>query len=291
MIAQHLVMPLWLTASLLQGALAQHDDVDENGEPEADDMGPAAFLWPPDREWLSYHDNVEPCGTSQGPMNRTQFPLANGKVSLVQQEESFNVQLAVSYSNDPQSNYDFAVLIPGDQMKELDPGHQCVSVSNPPSSITEGSNATLQIRYQSVFDHIVNETFYACADITYVAASQFDFNQIQPCFNISEPEPSSTSSDSGATATATASPGTTSGSSEGLSKGAIAGIVIGCLVGLGALGALLFFLYRRDQREKRLLAHQISVRNKLGMNAGPGSRTSAAESGNSVQLDRMSGGK
>lgn len=43
---------------------------------EAPDMGPAAFLWPPDREWLSFHDNVAPCGTSAGPTNRTEFPLS-----------------------------------------------------------------------------------------------------------------------------------------------------------------------------------------------------------------------
>lgn len=53
-------------------ALAQHDSTDD-----VDDMGPAAFMWPPDREWLSYHDNVAPCGTSSGPTNRTDFPLSN----------------------------------------------------------------------------------------------------------------------------------------------------------------------------------------------------------------------
>lgn len=67
---------LWFVAfiaiSCSLSALAQHDSTDD-----VDDMGPAAFLWPPDREWLSYHDNVAPCGTSKGPTNRTDFPLSN----------------------------------------------------------------------------------------------------------------------------------------------------------------------------------------------------------------------
>lgn len=44
--------------------------------PEADDMGPAAFMWPPDREWVSFHDNIAPCGTPAPPINRTEFPLS-----------------------------------------------------------------------------------------------------------------------------------------------------------------------------------------------------------------------
>ena len=43
---------------------------------EATDMGPAAFLWPPDRAWGAAQDNTPPCGSSAGVTNRTEFPLS-----------------------------------------------------------------------------------------------------------------------------------------------------------------------------------------------------------------------
>lgn len=45
---------------------------------ESDDMGPAAFLWPPDRRWSATEDNTPPCGSSAGVTNRTKFPLSKG---------------------------------------------------------------------------------------------------------------------------------------------------------------------------------------------------------------------
>ena len=42
----------------------------------ASDMGPAAFLWPPDRAWGAAQDNTAPCGSSAGVTNRTEFPLS-----------------------------------------------------------------------------------------------------------------------------------------------------------------------------------------------------------------------
>jgi hypothetical protein len=44
--------------------------------PMATDMGPAAFLWPPDRVWGAAQDNTPPCGSSAGVTNRTEFPLS-----------------------------------------------------------------------------------------------------------------------------------------------------------------------------------------------------------------------
>lgn len=41
-----------------------------------DKMGPAAFMWPPDREWLGKMDNVEPCGSSEKLGERANFPLS-----------------------------------------------------------------------------------------------------------------------------------------------------------------------------------------------------------------------
>lgn len=39
-------------------------------------MGPAAFMWPPDRVWSGDMDNQPPCGSRAAPGNRTEFPLS-----------------------------------------------------------------------------------------------------------------------------------------------------------------------------------------------------------------------
>lgn len=57
-------------------AAAQHGDIDQNGDGAADGMGPAAFMWPPDRAWLDFADNIGPCGSLDGPSNRTAFPMS-----------------------------------------------------------------------------------------------------------------------------------------------------------------------------------------------------------------------
>ena len=41
----------------------------------AEDMGPAAFMWPADRVWSAAADNTAPCGSVSGVTNRTAFPL------------------------------------------------------------------------------------------------------------------------------------------------------------------------------------------------------------------------
>jgi hypothetical protein len=62
---------------------------------------------------------------------------------------------------DPLANGDFDVLISSDRIKELDPGHQCLGIADPPSGTAVGSNATLQIKYTSEFNTDRNETYYA----------------------------------------------------------------------------------------------------------------------------------
>ncbi|KAI9925063.1 hypothetical protein MW887_006471 [Aspergillus wentii] len=205
---------------------------------EATDMGAAAFLWPPDRAWGAAQDTTAPCGSSAGVTNRTEFPLTNGAVSLVLQTESYTVNLAVSYEDDPTSNSDFTTIVSGSAFPDLDPGHECYSVPNPPSNITSGANATLQLEYVSDFDNDGNETYYACADITYVDLSEFTTSI--PCFNVTEDDASSSSSTSASTASSTATSDSSSGGSS-LSKGAIAGIVVGSVVGAALIGAALFF--------------------------------------------------
>lgn len=47
-----------------------------HGDEASTEMGPAAFLWPPDRLWGAAYDNNAPCGSSTGAVNRTNFPLS-----------------------------------------------------------------------------------------------------------------------------------------------------------------------------------------------------------------------
>ncbi|RYO92368.1 hypothetical protein DL766_000336 [Monosporascus sp. MC13-8B] len=226
---------------------------------EVEDMGPAAFT--------------------------------GGQVALVQQDESFGVQIAISYQDDPQSNDDFEVLVSADRITELDPGHQCVNIADPPSDVGAGSNATLQIRYTSEFDKGVNETYYACADITYVRARDFTYRI--PCFNATEEEPEPSPAPS---PPAPAENEDTGGGGGGLPGGAVAGIAIGAVAAVSLVAVVLFFLYRRDQREKRLAEHRLSNRNvkwdgdvAAASASASRSRTSGgtADSGVSVQLQDL----
>ncbi|KAJ9494291.1 hypothetical protein H2202_010215 [Exophiala xenobiotica] len=255
-------------------ALADH------GDDYAEAMGPVAFLWPSDREWGAAKDNTAPCGSAAGVSNRTQYPLWNGQVALVAQDESWSIQVAISHRNsktkpgacgekvltmpDPTSNEDFETVIAAMRIPELDEGHQCYPIPDPPVDVEAGANATLQIKYTSDFDTDKNETFYACADITYVSTSQFTYQV--PCFNatvddynITEPGSTSSGTAAGASATATTPSQSSGPSSSHLSGGAIAGIVVGVVAGVTAFLAALFFCWRRTAHKKRL-RQQSSIR-------------------------------
>lgn len=179
---------------------------------------------------------------------------------------------------DPLSNDDFETIIAPTRIPELNEGHQCYPVPNPAADVEAGANATLQIKYTSDFDTDLNETFYACADITYVATSQFTVQV--PCFNAttddfdlpsesddddddddSNSDSTSTGTAAGASATASGAVTTSRGSSSGLSGGAIAGIVVGVVGGLLLVVGALFFLWRRGQQNRRLRQQQANVRN------------------------------
>lgn len=54
-----------------------------HGDEASTEMGPAAFLWPPDRLWGAAYDNNAPCGSSTGAVNRTNFPLSKS-ISITQ---------------------------------------------------------------------------------------------------------------------------------------------------------------------------------------------------------------
>lgn len=173
---------------------------------------------------------------------------------------------------DPLSNDDFETVIAPTRIPELNEGHQCYPIPNPAADVEAGANATLQIKYTSDFDTDLNETFYACADITYVATSQF--NVQVPCFNATVDEfdlpdenndgdntSTATGTAAGATATASGAVTASSSKSSGISGGAIAGIVVGVVGGLLLLAGGFFFLWRRGQRNRRLRQQQANVRN------------------------------
>ncbi|OQE34864.1 hypothetical protein PENCOP_c015G08961 [Penicillium coprophilum] len=238
-----------------------------HGEEASTEMGPAAFMWPPDRLWGAAYDNNAPCGSSTGAVNRTDFPLINGKLALVIQDESWNVQVAVSHKSNPTTNDDFEAFVDGSSLSDVEPGHECYSVPNPSSDVEAGMNATFQIKYTSDFDTDKNETYYACADVTYIPASKFTYQV--PCFNVTSDEFTevTTTAAAGSTATSksdttknTETTGTTSEKDSGLSGGAIAGIVIGSVAGL-AIGVALLFFYRRLLQKYRFFRQRASTRN------------------------------
>lgn len=145
---------------------------------------------------------------------------------------------------------------------ELAEGHQCYPIVDP-ANVVAGSNATLQIQYTSDWeDDGIKETYYACADVTYIATSDFKFQV--PCFNATSDdfdisEPSSSPSSSAAQSTATKAPANPE--SKGLSGGAIAGIIIGVVLGIGFFVGGALYSWRRAQQQKRLKASESSVRN------------------------------
>jgi hypothetical protein len=52
------------------------DDTPTDASVTDEDMGPAAFMWPPDRVWSGDMDNKAPCGSRASVGNRTEFPLS-----------------------------------------------------------------------------------------------------------------------------------------------------------------------------------------------------------------------
>lgn len=183
-------------------------------------------------------------------------------------------------------------MIDAVRIPELDEGHQCYPVPNPSADVEAGSNATLQIKYTSDFDTDRNETFYACADITYIPTSQFTYQV--PCFNatvddFNVTEPSATTTSAGASsATASDASHSSPQTSSSLSGGAIAGIVIGVLVGVIALLAGLFFLWRRNQQNRRVLAQEASMRSVKWVDPADGaSSASESQRGNDIALNDM----
>lgn len=68
---------------------------------------------------------------------------------------------------DPTSQSEFTEQIVHN-VTEIEPGHQCYKIDDLPSTVTAGSNATIQLEYWAEYEgenNDKNETFYVCADI------------------------------------------------------------------------------------------------------------------------------
>ncbi|KAL7629232.1 hypothetical protein AAE478_000752 [Parahypoxylon ruwenzoriense] len=232
-------------------------------------MGPVAFLWPDDRPWSPSADNIAPCGSSSGVVNRTIFPLSQGSVALSIADDAWNVNFSIAYDNEPTIQSQFSQQVVSD-ITEIEPGHQCYKIADIPNTVAAGTNATIQLEYWSNVDNELggrNQTFYACADVTFVETK--DFSIQVPCFNItasdfnapgssstSTPAPSATGAN--AEASTAPNPSTSSSSGDGLSGGAKAGIAVGVIVAsLAIVAGIAFVVLRR--RKSRPIDHEASA--------------------------------
>ncbi|KAK4503537.1 hypothetical protein PRZ48_004452 [Zasmidium cellare] len=248
-------------AVLLQGLVAAN-----GGSYSSSEMGPAAFMWPEDRPWSADADNTAPCGSSSGVGARTEFPLSNGRLALVTQEDTRAVNVGVSYNSgehridarpdafvlttlsDPQSLSDFDIFYRPEAVGDLGIGHTCIRAPDPPSNITAGTNATFMLFYQEG-DSDSDEAFYACTDVTYIERQAFTTRI--PCFNATQEEPE-VDPDPLVGVITTNPDGSDPHPSEShrLSNGAIAGAIVGSVVGALAIAGLGFFLWRRSKKSK-----------------------------------------
>ena len=80
-------------------AWAQNETKEHGEGAEGTEMGPVAFLWPADRFWDAKNDNTGPCGSPDGPKNRTEFPLTSGAVALSVADEAWNIAFSLALSN------------------------------------------------------------------------------------------------------------------------------------------------------------------------------------------------
>ncbi|KAF7551921.1 hypothetical protein G7Z17_g4667 [Cylindrodendrum hubeiense] len=304
-----------LVLALATVVVSRPADDDETSSVTDDEMGPAAFMWPPDRVWSGDMDNRAPCGSksSASNSNRTEFPLTGGALSLVAQDDYYNAKISISYSEDPTSNDDFTTLIEEQSIADLNPGHTCVDTGDLSGSASSGGKATFQIIYKADWDAPHNQTFYACADVTFVTESAFDFTI--PCFNATEPgqddKAAGATADASATATWKAddddddsdSASSTKGSSSSTSThgstkledtgsgskklggGAIAGIVVGSVAGVGLILVGAFLLWRRRQQKQR--TERIARMENSARDHEFATNKNSTSSHNSVQLRDM----
>lgn len=74
---------------------------------------------------------------------------------------------------DPTSESEFTEQIVHN-VTEIEPGHQCYKIDDLPSTVSAGSNATIQLEYWAEYEdenNGKNETFYVCADVVRTSLS------------------------------------------------------------------------------------------------------------------------
>ncbi|KAK5653219.1 hypothetical protein OQA88_9118 [Cercophora sp. LCS_1] len=232
-------------------ALARHGL--SHGDDETN-MAPLGFMWPPERTWSAESGMTAPCGSANRAAKEP-----GGSLALDGKQEVFDVRVSISFSEDPENNDDFKTVLSG--VDSLDFEHVCIPM--PALQAGEGKNATLQLRYVAEWidphhshkRHTeTNQTFYSCADVTFVEAAKFTFEI--PCFNATAEEHGD---DEGAHGHGEDGHDHDheeehhEDGSDGLSKEAIAGIAIGCVAAFAAVSTLMVYLFRRDRREKLLV--------------------------------------
>ncbi|QPG74044.1 hypothetical protein FOA43_001363 [Brettanomyces nanus] len=226
----------------------------EHGSEFANSMGEVAMLFPDDREWSEEAEIIAPCGSYASVVNRTDFPIDDGFVSLVaKSDKAWSISLKISYKKDPKDNSDFDEWANGNVTNDIDIGHTCFYMPDQPSSINTGDVATIQLMYMALEDES-NETHYACADIKFVEESVFKVTEnALTCFNATDDNyysysdygdedgtSSSKSTNSGSSSgSSSTSASSSSKSSSSSSTGAATAVGVIGIFGLGAAAAAL----------------------------------------------------
>ncbi|PHH80889.1 hypothetical protein CDD80_5809 [Ophiocordyceps camponoti-rufipedis] len=211
-------------------------------------VGPAAFLWPPDRVWGSAAGHTAPCGTTRGTLKS---PSLSEPVRLPPDKDGAEADKGA----DPRSDADFSLLTSPSVLRNSDPGHSCLAVADAAPSARAGDKATLQIRYSSGYNDPNQEFLYACTDIIFVRPERFRPPSLS-CFNASVVE---TDDDDMPWPDGFAAPAD-DGDDGRLSGGAIAGIVVAAVALTLLLLTAALLLYRRRQQRLRSLRQQNSLR-------------------------------
>ncbi|KAK5637440.1 hypothetical protein RRF57_013155 [Xylaria bambusicola] len=228
-------------------ATAEDDKAHGEGA-EGTVQGPVAFLWPENRPWSANTDNSGPCGSPNGVINRTSFPLSQGSVALTIADEAWNVAFSVAYDNDPTVQTQFVQQLAS--VAVVESGHQCYKIDDIPNTVVAGSNATIQMKYWSNIDNELgghNQTFFACADIQVTSRLKYLVSMshilTSTCLVLHPPRqqvsPKTLVSKVTQPKTLALNP------IRRLTKGAIAGVAVGVvLASLLVIGVVAFFVLR-----------------------------------------------
>ncbi|RDA88281.1 hypothetical protein CP532_0311 [Ophiocordyceps camponoti-leonardi (nom. inval.)] len=207
-----------------------------------------AFNWPPDRSPDA--NQTAPCGAVAAVGKRAEFPLKNGRISLVAQEVSWDARIAISHLSEPKSNADFSELPETSFLRDDDRSSTCVSIADASPTVRAGDNATIQLSYS-----IGSAEFFACADIVYVEPARFKQPSVS-CFAASEAE----TEDDVPWFNGFPGPADDGDDARRLPGDAVAGIVVAVVVAVILMALLGLYLYRRKCQRHRMQRQLNSVR-------------------------------